>query len=166
MARVTLKEPFQERLSLSCPSMSNVSRQRSSNLSLTSAASTSVQSSACKRPTLGQTISGPTYTRMDLAIERPHAHYGSVIFVTSGTIVNATSLTVNNIEILRVDLRGISVTSVYKLPGERFSFHQPPTAVGDQQQVIIGDFINHSSTWGNATTNTDGELVQDWAENQ
>ena len=81
--------------------------------------------------------------------------------------MNTTSLTdINNIEILRVDLNGISVTLVYKPPGERFSFHQPLSAVGDQQQVIIGDFNSHSSTWGYATTNTDGELVEDWAENQ
>ena len=87
--------------------------------------------------------------------------------VTSGTIVNTTSLTdINNIEILRVDLNGISVTSVYKPPGERLSFRQPLTAVGDQQQVIIGDFNSHSSTWGYATTNNDGVLVEDWAENQ
>ena len=109
----------------------------------------------------------PNVPGMDLAIERPHADYGSAIFVTSGTIVDATSLTeFNNIEILKVDMRGISVTSVYKPPGERFSFHQPPTAVGDQQQVIIGDFNSHSSTLGYATINTDGELVEDWAENQ
>ena len=109
----------------------------------------------------------PSIPGMDLAIERPHPQYGSAIFVTSGTIVNTTSLTdINNIEILRVDLNGISVTSVYKPPGEHFSFHQPLTAVGDQQQVIIGDFNSHSSTWGYATTNTDGELVEDWAENQ
>ena len=101
----------------------------------------------------------PIIPGMDLAIERPHSQYGSAIFVTSGTIVNITSLTnINNIEILRVDLNGISVTSVYKPPGERFSFHQPLTAVGDQQQVIIGDFNSHSSTWGYATTNIDGEL--------
>ena len=84
-----------------------------------------------------------------------------------GTIVNTTSLTdINNIEILRVDLNGISVTSVYTPPGERFSFRQPLTAVGDQQLVIIGYFNSHSSTWGYATTNTDDELVEDWAENQ
>ena len=109
----------------------------------------------------------PSIPGMDLAIERPHSQYGSAIFVTSGTIVSTTSLTdINNIEILRVDLIGISVPSVYKPPGERVSFHQPLTAVGDQQQVIIGDFNSHSSTWGYATTNTDGELVEDWAENQ
>ena len=78
---------------------------------------------------------------------------------------NITITDINNIEILRVDLNGISVTAVYKPPGERFSFHQPLTAVGDQQQVIIGDFNSHSSTCGYATTNTDGELVEDWADN-
>ena len=102
----------------------------------------------------------PRIPGMDLVIERAHSQYGSAIFVTSGTIVNTTSLTdINNIELLRVDLNGISVTSVYKPPGERFSFHQPLTAVGDQQQVIIGDFNRHSSTWGYAMTNT-------WAEKQ
>ena len=55
------------------------------------------------------------------------------------------------------------MTSVYKPPGERFSSHQPLTPVEDQHQVINGDFKSHSSTWGNATTNTDGELVEDWA---
>ena len=102
----------------------------------------------------------PSIPGMDLAIERPHSQYSSAKFVTSGTIVNTTSLTdINNIEILRVDLNGISVTSVYKQPGERFSFHQPLTAVRDQLQVIIGDFNNHSSTWS-YTTNSDGELVE------
>ena len=126
----------------------------------------------CAIVCIQETHRGPDATRpsipgMDLAIERPHSQYRSAIFVTSGTIVNTTSLTdINNIEILRVDLNGISVTSVYKPPGERFSFHQPLTAVGDQQQVIIGDFNSHSSTWGYATTNTDGELVEEWAENQ
>ena len=109
----------------------------------------------------------PSIPGMDLAIERPHSQYGSALFVTSGTIVNTTSLTdINNIEILRVDLNGISVTSAYKPPGERFSFHQPLTGVGDQQQVIIGDFNSHSSTWGYATTNIDGELVEDWADRE
>ena len=59
--------------------------------------------------------------------------------------------------------RNLSDASLLKPLGERFSFHQPPTATGDQQQVIIGDFNSHSSTWGYATTNTDGELLEDWA---
>ena len=103
----------------------------------------------------------------DLAIDGPHSKYGSAICVTWDTIVNTTSLTdINNIEILRIYLNGIPVTSVYTPPGDRFSLHQPLTAVEDQQQVIIGDFNSHSSTWGYATTNTDGELVEDFAENQ
>ena len=45
--------------------------------------------------------------------------------------MNTKSLTdINNIEILRVYINGISVMYVYKPPGERVSFHQPLTAVG------------------------------------
>ena len=89
----------------------------------------------------------PSIPGMDLAIARPHSQFGSAIFVTSDTIVNTTSINdINNIEILRVDLNGISMTSVYKPPGERFLFHQPHTAVGDQQPVIVGDVNSHSST--------------------
>ena len=84
------------------------------------------------------------------------------MIATSGTIVNITSLTdVNNIEILRVDLNGISVTSVYKPPAGRFSFHQPLTAVGDQQLVNIGDFNSHIPTWGNTTTNQILSLIHE-----
>ena len=106
---------------------------------------------------------------MDLSIERPNSQYGSAIFVRSGTILNTTSLTdISNIEILRVDLNGISVTSVYKPPGERFSFHQTLTAVVDQQQSA-GDHWGIQQPqfdMGYYTTNTDGELVEDWAENR
>ena len=103
----------------------------------------------------------PNVPGLDVAIERPHAPYGSALFVTSGTVVNATSLTeVNDIDSLRVELRGISVMSVYKPPGEGFSFRQPLTVVGDQHQLIIGDFNSHSSTWGYATPIADAELGQ------
>ena len=52
----------------------------------------------------------PNVPGIYLTIERPHAQYGSAIFVTCGTIVNATSLTeVNNIEILRVDLSEVGL---------------------------------------------------------
>ena len=117
---------------------------------------------ASRRRTEGQTPSGSAYQEW-IWPSRGHTHNMAVPYL----LRRAPSRTdINNIEILRVDLNGISVTSVYKPPGERFSFHQPLTAVGDQQQVIIGDFNSHSSTWGYATTNTDGELVEDWAENQ
>ena len=143
-------------------------QQRSNISSLMLDTDSSVLSYACRRLTEGQTTSGPAYQEL-IWPSRGHIHnnYGSAIFVTSGTIVNTTSLTdINNIDILRVDLNGISVTSVYRPPGKRFSFYQPLTAVGDQQQVIIGYFNSHSSTLGYATTNIDGELVDDWAENQ
>ena len=102
---------------------------------------------------------------MDMAIERPHEQHGSAIFVKIGTIINSTSLTnFYNIEILTVNIIGISVTSIYKPPGELFSFDHPPTSVGSQPRVIIGDFNSHSAQWGCKTANS--ELVGDWAEAQ
>ena len=76
----------------------------------------------CAVVCMQETHRGPDAIRrsipgMDLVIERPHTQYGSAIFVTSSTIVNTASLTdSNNIDILREDIHGISVTSVYKPP--------------------------------------------------
>ena len=71
---------------------------------------------------------------------------------------------INNIEIMRVDLTGISVTSVYKPPGEQFRCYHPQTTPGHQPQVIIRYFNSHTSQWGYATMNAGGELVEDWAD--
>ena len=145
--RVTLKGPFQGRLGQSCMSF-NVEGRSAAKQKLIADLRHRLQ---CAVVCMQETHRGPDDIRpsipgMDLAIERPHSQYGSAIFVTSGTIVNTTSLTdINNIDILRVDLNRISVTSVYKPPGKRFSFHQTLTAVGDQRQVVIGDFNSHSS---------------------
>ena len=77
---------------------------------------------------LGPSNIRPRIPGLDMPIERPHKQYGSAIFVKIVTIINSTSLTnFNNIEILRVDLIGISVTSMYTPPGELFSFDHPPT---------------------------------------
>ena len=79
--------------------------------------------------------------------------------------MNTISLTyINNIEIMIVDLNGISVTSFYKPPGEQSSFDHPHITSGHQPQVIIGYFNSDSSQWGYATTNTGGEIVEGWAE--
>ena len=93
-----------------------------------------------------------------LSPERPHSQYGSAIFVTSGAIVNATSITeVNNIY---PESRSAWNLSDVGLQTARWTFLVPPATNCGRRPTA--DFNSHSSTWGYATTNTDGELVEDW----
>ena len=103
---------------------------------------------------------------MDLATERPHSQYGSAIFVTSGTIVNTTSLPGNRHQQHRdPESRPKWNLSDVSLQTTRWTFQVPPATDWDRRPTA-GDHWGRSSTWGYATTNTDGELVEDWAENQ
>ena len=70
---------------------------------------------------------------------------------------NASVSENDNIEVLSIELMGISVSSVYKPPIETFCL---PNAVTDGRvNVVIGDFNSHSVTWGYGETNEDGEKV-------
>ena len=143
-----------------CYPMLKGNQQRTNNSSLILDTDSSVLSVVYMQEThRGPDDIRPSIPVMDLAIERLHSRYGSAIFVTSGTIVNTISLTyINNIEIMIVDLNGISVTSFYKPPGEQSSFDHPHITSCHQPQVIIGDFNSHSSQWGYATT----KLMVNW----
>ena len=115
-----------------------------------------------------ETHRGPSRNRpripgMTLITERLHDQYGSAIFVRNGLTVDNASVSENdNIEVLSIELMGISVSSVYKPPIETFSL---PNAVTDGRvNVVIGDFNSHSVTWGYGETNEDGESVENWAD--
>ena len=113
----------------------------------------------------GQQQFRPRIPGMKLAVERPHERYGSAIFTKHDTIIDQTSLTESdNVEILSVSLGKLSVTSIYKPPGTRFSFREPETFNYQQINVVIGDFNSHSTSWGYSETNDDGILVEEWAE--
>ena len=101
--------------------------------------------------------------RMTLIAERPHDQYGSAIFAREGLTVDKSSLFDNdNIEVLSIDLMGISVSSVYKPPS--MTFDLPGKVTDARINVVIGDFNSHSVTWGYGETNEDGEFVEHWAD--
>ena len=83
---------------------------------------------------LQETHRGPSRNRpripgMTLITERLHDQYGSAIFVRNGLTVDNASVSENdNIEVLSIELMGISVSSVYKPPIETFCL---PNAVTD-----------------------------------
>lgn len=128
-------------------------------------------SSACKTHScdvlcLQETHRGPSSRRphvpgMILVKECPHDQYGSALFVRPGIeVTNIQTSTVNNTEIITATIGGITISSIYKPPGESFTFNQPVT----HPHVIIGDFNCRGGTWGYQETNADGELLESWAE--
>ena len=139
--------------SLSAPALSIVS----SNIEGLTCAKQDLLAELCTRNNcdiicLQETHRGPSRNRpripgMTLITERLHDQYGSAIFVRNGLTVDNTSASENdNIEVLSIELMGISVSSVYKPPIETFIL---PNAVTDGRvNVVIGDFNSHSVTWG------------------
>ena len=111
--------------------------------------------------------SGQKVPGMDLVAEIPHKKHGSAIYVRSGSpiIISTSSNNSNNIKCLSAHLEGISVTSVYKPLGVLFVFDNQAVQNGSSSQVFIGDFNSHNTVWGYCNTNTDGESVERWAEN-
>ena len=105
----------------------------------------------------------PRINGMELVAEIPHDKYGSAVFVSKNYTCESTSVSsTDNIEIIQVQLSGVSVTSFYKPPNEQFEFSCNTTQTSTQ--VIIGDFNSHSTQWGYRSTNEDGTLVERWAE--
>ena len=103
------------------------------------------------------------FNGMELVAEIPHDKYGSAVFVSKNYTCESTSVSsTDNIEIIQVQLSGVSVTSFYKPPNEQFEFSCNTTQTSTQ--VIIGDFNSHSTQWGYRSTNEDGTLVERWAE--
>uniref|UniRef100_H3ANI7 Endonuclease/exonuclease/phosphatase domain-containing protein n=1 Tax=Latimeria chalumnae TaxID=7897 RepID=H3ANI7_LATCH len=70
----------------------------------------------------------------------------------------------NNIEVLTVDMDNISITPVYKPPGECFAFMSPENLDHNKACMIIGDLNSHSITWGYSENDENGDLVEMWAE--
>ena len=59
-----------------------------------------------RRPTRNR----PKIPGMNLIVERPHDQYGSTIYVTPGLDVSNTNIYCDNMEILSIDLEGLTVT--------------------------------------------------------
>ena len=107
----------------------------------------------------------PHISGMKLAVERPHEQYGSAMFVKPNTVIEATNKSdESNIEILSIELSGITVYSIYKPPGSPFNFKEPLENPHNKPWVIIGDFNSHSTQWGYDETNEDGEAVEEWVD--
>ena len=100
---------------------------------------------------------------MTLVAERPHTKHGSPVFVRDGLKVNSIFVCEEeNVKLITVELPGVVVHSLYKLPHEPFLL--PPLGQKLMPHIVIGDFNIHSILWGYTTTDSDGEAVEQWAD--
>eukprot|EP00057_Strongylocentrotus_purpuratus_P017039 XP_011671513.1 PREDICTED: uncharacterized protein LOC100889621 [Strongylocentrotus purpuratus] len=78
----------------------------------------------------------PKVKGMKLAIERPHRQYGSAIFTNKKIRPDSTSYTHNNdIEVLNVTIKGLTISSIYKPPN--IIFRQCPLEETLQQDLVF-----------------------------
>jgi len=56
------------------------------------------------------------------------------------------------------------ITSFYKPPTVAFAFEESNNFHSQSITFVIGDFNCHSSTWGYAETDTNGEELEHWTE--
>jgi hypothetical protein len=102
---------------------------------------------------------------MNLVIELPHSKYGSAIYTKPGLVVESAAYSHSNqIEILSIEVRNCTITSVYKPPNTAFAFEKPTNFDNCDTKIIVGDFNSHNVTWGYQKTDQNGENVESWAE--
>jgi len=107
----------------------------------------------------------PKMSGMKLVIELPHLQYGSAIYTKPELVVGSTSYSHSSqIEILTIEVRNCTITSVYKPPNIAFAFEKPDNFDKCDTKIVLGDFNSHSVTWGYQETDQNGENVESWAE--
>ena len=62
---------------------------------------------------------------------------------------------------MELELKGITVTAVYKPPVSAFRMHSLQTS---KPQIVIWDFNSNSTNWGYSESNLDGDAVEAWAK--
>lgn len=99
---------------------------------------------------------------MRLVVERPHCKYGSAIFFKPELEIISTGITEkDNIEIMTIDVKQCTITSVYKPPGTPFKYEELNNFSKRKTKIVIGDFNSQNVLWGYAENNEDGDNVED-----
>lgn len=89
--------------------------------------------------------SRPKIPGMILIVEIPNKQYGSAIFSKPGLIIkSAEHSNTGNIEIITIEVKGCTVTSIYKPPNINFDFEKPKNFDNNPVKIVIGDFNSHS----------------------
>lgn len=105
----------------------------------------------------------PRIPGMNIIIEIPNAFYGSAIFAIPGLVIDSAAFShTNNIEILIIETKKCTITSIYKPPNADFTFEKPSNFENSSTKLVVaGDFNSHSPTWEYSETDQNGEMVQE-----
>jgi len=107
----------------------------------------------------------PKIPGMNLVIELPHSQYGRAIYTKPELVIESASHSHSSqIEILTIEVRNCTITSVYKQPNIAFAFEKPDKFDNCDTKIVLGDFFSHSITWGYQETDQNGENIESWAE--
>ncbi|KAH1008100.1 hypothetical protein HUJ04_005246 [Dendroctonus ponderosae] len=107
----------------------------------------------------------PDVTGMNLSIEASHNKYGSAIFTKPSLAISSVAKNIqDDIETLTVEIGKLTVTSVYKPPRKEYRFSQTNNFQTQNIKFVIGDFNSHHSAWGYDHNDSNGDLVEHWAE--
>lgn len=91
-----------------------------------------------------------------------HSKYGIATYVKADIVDVSVILKIeeNNIAILVVKVKEVTVMNLYKPPNTQWSF---PIPVFQHPAVYMGDFNSHHQQWNYTTNNTNGDFIVDWA---
>lgn len=104
---------------------------------------------------------------MNLVIELPHSQYGSAYYTKPELVVESASYSHSSqIEILTIEVRNSTITSVYKPPNIASTFEKPDNFDNCNTKIVLGDSNSHSVTWRYEETDQNGENVKSWAETE
>ena len=105
----------------------------------------------------------PKTAGMSLVVKRPHNKYGSAILIRNNLKVKKIYERVQRtVEIITIVMSGVVVHAVYKPPNDLLEL--PALGHINLPHIVIGDFKSHSTTWGYASTDNEGEAVEQWAD--
>lgn len=77
---------------------------------------------------------------------------------------NSELLSTGNIDIINIEVKGCTITSIYKPSNIYFDFEKPKNFYNSFVKIVIEDFNSHSCNWGYLSTEQNRQKVEEWAE--
>ncbi|UYV77627.1 hypothetical protein LAZ67_15001771 [Cordylochernes scorpioides] len=98
----------------------------------------------------------------DLIAYENHPRYGLAI-LTKKDISNNSFPSIKSSHSISITHDSLTIHNIYKPPSQDWNQQVLPNT--SHPSLYCGDFNSHHNSWGYTTTNTNGELLEEWANN-